>query len=231
MSNRLETALFDLGARIEYPDTPPLAPVLPTPSRRRPWSRWRVLAVVIAALVVVVLVFPGTRQAMADLFGIGSVQIDVIDSLPEAAAVREPSGQNVSLEEAEGLVEYAILTPVRSPDVVYVDLTVPGGMVTLGYGESRLYITQIPAEVDGEAVRKLVLPETEVVPVTVGDEPGFWIEGSGHALVIIDREGGIVEDSARLAADTLLFTDDGLTVRIEGQMSLDQAMAIASQLD
>lgn len=46
-----------------------------------------------------------------------------------------------------------------------------------------------------------------------------------------EKDGLIVEDTARLAADTLLYTADGLTIRIEGKMTLDQARAIAKELN
>lgn len=227
MSDRLEAALFELGSRIDYPETPPHPVSAPEPIRaRRGW----VLVVAAALVAVVVLAFPGPRQAVANLFGIGSVRIDVLDELPQAVVLREPSGDVTTLHDARNAVDFTILALGREPDVVYFDGSVPGGMVTLGYG-GRLYVTQLPGTTEDEGLRKLVLPDTQVDPVTVDGESGLWIEGEGHALVIIDRDGGVVDDSARLAADTLLYTANGVTVRIEGEMDLEQALAIADQLD
>lgn len=59
--------------------------------------------------------------------------------------------------------------------------------------------------------------------------------GRGKRVVVFgsgsEKDGLIVEDTARLAADTLLYTADGLTIRIEGKMTLDQARAIAKELN
>lgn len=228
MGDRLETALFDLGSRIEYPETP--RQPITAPERVRSKRGW-VVAAAAAVMAIVVFSFPGPRQAVADLFGIGAVRVDVLEAVPEAAALREPSGEVTTLDKASREVDFAILTLDSEPGTVHLDKTVPGGMVTLGYGDGRLYVTQLPVDTEESSVSKLVLPDTEIVAVTVAGEAGFWIEGDGHALAILDRNGRIIEDSARLAADTLLYTTDGLTVRIEGRMTLDQAMTIASQLN
>ena len=66
--------------------------------------------------------------------------------------------------------------------------------------------------------------------MTVRGEDGFWIEGDPHVVVLFDRDGQFIEDSARLAGNTLLFVRDGVTVRIEGALELDQALDVAAHL-
>ena len=68
MPDRLELALIELGARVEFPATPELS--VPSrrseqPSTRRMWA----LAGAALAAVVILLAIPGTRSAIADLFG------------------------------------------------------------------------------------------------------------------------------------------------------------------
>ena len=121
------------------------------------------------------------------------------------------------------------------PDAVYLDSSVPGGMVTLGYGADdggySLLITQLLATTDEQAVTKLLTSGTSVESVTVEGEPGFWIQGDPHVVILFNQDGGLVEDSARLAANTLLYIAGDRTVRIEGGLSLDQALEVAATLE
>jgi hypothetical protein len=232
MSDLLERALLSLGERIEYPPTPSFEIQVEQPVTRRVPRGWTIAAAV-AALVLVVLAFPGPRRAIADLFGIGSVVFTVVDELPPLPAETRIPGVEVTLEDARGGVDFDVLTLEDEPDVVFLESSVPGGMVTLGYGESgdsyRLLITQLAANPEQPALEKLLAGST-VESVDVDGSPGFWIEGDPHAIVLLDRNGDIVEDSGRRAGNTLLFISDGVTVRIEGQLSLDLALKIADRL-
>ena len=234
MSDRLEQALFNLGQRIEYPKTPDLGASYPTRSERRISRRWRIAAAV-AAAALVLLAFPGPRQAVANLFRIGSVTLTVVADLRPAAVEREPSGMMVTLNKAQEGVGFPILALDQDPDAVYLDPSVPGGMVTLGYGADddgyALLITQLLATTDEQAVTKLLTPNTNVESVTVEGEPGFWIEGDPHVVILFNQDGDLVEDSARLAANTLLYIVGNCTVRIEGGLSLGQALEVAAALE
>ncbi len=234
MSDRLEQALFSLGQRIEYPKTPDLGASYPARSERRISRGWRIAAAV-AAAALVLLAFPGAWQAVANLFRIGAVTLTVVDDLRPAAVEREPSGLMVTLEKAQEEVGFLILTLEPDPDAIYLDPSVPDGMVTLGYGADdggySLLITQLLATTDEQAATKLLTPNTSVEPVTVEGEPGFWIEGDPHVVILFDQDGDLVEDSARLAANTLLYIVGDRTVRIEGGLSLDQALEVAAALE
>ena len=158
----------------------------------------------------------------------------MVDELPEAAETTPPSGAETSLEEAQLQVDFSIMTIDAEPDAVFLDTSVSGGMVTLGYGKGdgtyRLLITELRAETDLNVLEKSIASGTNISPVTVGGEDGFWIEGAPHVVVLFDRDGQFIEDSARLAGNTLLFVRDGVTVRIEGALELDQALDVAAQL-
>ncbi len=234
MSDRLEQTLFDLGRRIEFPETPVFAiPAHPSPAVPKTRRGWLVAAAAAAAFLIL-MAFPGPRSAVAGLFGIGSISITMVDELPEAAVATRPSGVESSLEEAQRDVDFSVMTIDAEPDAVFLDTSVPGGMVTLGYGKGdgtyRLLITELQAETDINVLEKSIASGTSISTVTVGAEDGFWIEGGPHVVVLFDRDGHFIEDSARLAGNTLLFVRDGVTVRIEGTLELEQAREIASQL-
>lgn len=230
MSSRLEQALFDVGPKIEYPETPTEGLLLPQRSTR---AYGLVLAAAVAAAVLVVLALPGPRQAVANLFRIGSVSLTVVDELPAAELVRIP-GDQVTLEAAQRRVAFDILSLGGDPDAVFVDESIAGGLVTLGYGESkasyRLLITQIGGTLHPQFL-KVLTADAVVTAVDVQGEQGFWVAGGPHVLLLLDERGADLEDTARLAANTLLYTRGDRTIRIEGDMTLDQALEIAATLD
>ena len=86
---------------------------------------------------------------------------------------------------------------------------------------------QIPyAGVSPEIVKKVATvsgTRTSFVTVAGASEPGLWIEGERH---IVRFPGW----PARLAGNTLVWVRGGATVRVEGSLSREQAVRIASSL-
>jgi hypothetical protein len=64
----------------------------------------------------------------------------------------------------------------------------------------------------------------------VNGEPGFWIEGHPHVVDYVDPSGRAGRLSSRLVGNTLLWNQEGLTVRIESSLSLERSLAIATSL-
>ena len=235
MAESLERDLVALGNELGYPETPHFrewaTTVPPVGVERR--RRFAVLAGAVALAILVVLAIPASRDAVARLFGIGVISLNVVDELPEAALERTPSGNRVELGVAEDSVSFQLVTPVARPDAVYLDESVPGGMVSLVYeGESgiRLIVTQLLGETDAPSLQKLLSPETQVTLVDIDGADAFWIEGEPHVLLLFDRDGDVIEDSARLAGNTLLFVRDGVTVRVEGAFDLADALRVVAEL-
>ena len=48
--------------------------------------------------------------------------------------------------------------------------------------------------------------------------------------MLLDEHGFVIQESARLAQDVLLWEEDGRTLRLEGDFSLDEARGIADRL-
>jgi hypothetical protein len=63
--------------------------------------------------------------------------------------------------------------------------------------------------------------------VRVGGAPGVWIDGP-HELLVLDRAGEVRVEPARLATKTLVWQRDGVTLRLEGDLTLPQALAVAT---
>lgn len=113
-----------------------------------------------------------------------------------------------------------------NPDGVYRR----GDVVTLLYGTPervRILVTEIAgSDFTPEVGKKVAAKGTHVefVPIRGSIGPGVWIEGRPHVVLF---PGG----PPRLAANTLIWTNGQLTLRLEGAASLKQAVAIAETLE
>jgi hypothetical protein len=242
--NELERELVALGAAIEYPPTPNLAPrVRARIEERRAafgFPLRRALAVAFVVLLVTVgalMAVPSTRGAILDWLGLDGVAIERVETLPEVRPGADLDlGEAVSLEEAERRTDYDVRVPeeLGPPDAVYVRREFPLEIVSLVYGagdEEEFVVTQFRGGLRDVIVKKLVQPGTTVVRVTLGGGPGFWIAGAPHAVAWVDAEGMVRDDELALAGNVLLWQDGDLTLRLEGARTLRQALAIASSVD
>ena len=224
---KLETALRQLGGELDFPATPDLASAIRGRlGRPRRWRRPVLIA--LAVLVVAIgaaLLVPPARTAILDWLGLRNVNVVRVDTLPAARPLgRVDLGERVSLAEAQRRAPW-LLVPDDEPDSAYVSDSVPGGLVSLVWGspsKPRLLLT----ELTGHAyIDKIVLSGQAVEPVEIGDA-GAWFQGN-HVVIFSDRSGVIHEGRARLAGNTLVWQLGGVTARLEGSLSKEQALRIA----
>jgi hypothetical protein len=266
----LEGALADLAASLEFPPTPDLAAAVtarldhapapaPARARRRGWlagrSGWRRLAV--AGLVAVLLaaavlvVSPGTREAVARRLGLRGVGVELGGPPPPTVTTRPGQrldlglGRRVTLEEARRRVAFPVLVPgaegFQQPAAVYVDRDTPvGGRVDLVYRarpdlpaspftDVGLLVTEFQGQPTPEFLKKAVFTGT-VEEVTVRGEPGYWFGGDPHFFSYRDARGALREEQTRLAGNTLIWERGRLTLRIEGEISREKALRIAESM-
>jgi hypothetical protein len=237
--SELELALTQIGRELDYPDSPDLTGAVRRrlAEGRRPMSWRRPLVVALAAVAVgvgAVLAVPQARSAIADWLGIGAVTIRHVEDLPpvELATGDLGVGEQVSLGEARSRVRFQVRVPtlegLRDPVVYYAE-PLPTGQVSFVYGspeKPQLLITQVAAL---GAYEKLVNSEgTTIEQVTVEGAPGVWIEGEHHVLFY---PGADREEPFRLVGNTLVFERaDGVTVRIEADISKEEALRIGRSM-
>lgn len=240
----LERELERLGRELDYPEgldlpravTARLMGDRPGGRRRRPRGRIALLAAVIVLAVA--------GAAAAARFALRGVFI-APEPTPAPATVAPPGeglglGRPVRLAEARGAVPFAVLLPVElgDPDGIFL----ADGRVSATYApDERLprdprtnlgaLFTQFRASI-GEELLLAKLPETGTVVerVSIGDATGFWLEGTPHVLYFVDEEGEVLEETVRLAGNVLLWERDGVTYRLEADLSRDDAIAVASSL-
>lgn len=234
---KLAAELTALAPGVAYPPTPTLvtAVIEGIVTRRRR----RRLATVAAAAAIAVLalgLLPGPRQAIARMLGIGSVRIEQVASfdLPPAAATAADLGTPATLAEAARAAGFTPLLPslpgLDAPDV-FVKRGDAFTLITLRYatagGSPGMIVTQLSAE--SEVFVKQLDETTTVLEVMVGDAPGLWLEGGTHTVGYF-TDGEYLEDTARLVGNTLIWARDATTIRIEAELPLDDAIAVATSM-
>jgi hypothetical protein len=221
----LDVALRELGRHVEFPPTPDLASGIRGRLERPRLSR-RPVAIALAVLVVAigaVLAVPPARTAILDWLGLRGVSIVRVDELPPTPAIeRLDLGRQVTLEEAP----LWLLVPDDEPDRIYVG----NGRVSLLWGAPDR-VQLLLTEFRGEAfIEKLIEPDVRVERVTVNGEPGAWLE-EPHVVIFKDLRGRMRQSTARLAGKTLLWQHGEVTLRLEGDLSKEEALRIARTAD
>jgi len=239
----LEQELRQLGPELEFPPTPDLVGSVRAriEQRKARWPTRRALVVALAALaaaVVAAMAVPAARTAILDWLGLRGVELSFVERLPRVLASAQLAlGERATLADARRRADHAVLLPrlagFGEPDIVYFDEFWEGDPVTFVYGSEkhvRLLMTQFRGDplIEKNAVEKKGLrPGSRVEPVSVNGGRGLWLSGAPHSFVFVDETGRAVQETLRLARNTLLWERGDLTLRIEGAFGKAEALEIA----
>jgi hypothetical protein len=255
----LEQQLSALAVQIEWPAAPNLALTVRSRIAgplvlRTPWyqSRWALAAAAVVVALAALLAYQPSREAIASWVNVHvffqRVQVVPTPSPrpPGPLGQRLGLGSQTTLAEAQTQVAWHVMVPSRlgEPDEVYLQLPPTGptrGEVTLVYATQQgipvagetgvsVLITEAQGAVDRGIFGKMLGPDTTVQEVTVAGHNGYWIAGSPHAFYFLDADGKFINETMRLATNTLILDDAGTIVRIEGNLSKTQALDIAASL-
>jgi hypothetical protein len=248
----LERRLVELADHISYPVQPPIAARAATQLRAGVTpARSRLRVGLVAAAVVVVLgaltvaVSPAARHAVADWLGIDGVRISFDHPSPSPSVALGGDlalGRHTTLAAARRDADFHISVPAAlgPPDEVFFGPYVAGGEVSLVYSPGAVLpesantgvgalLTQFQGRIDRPSFRKFIEFGTGVEKVTVGGVDGFFINGAPH-LLYYDRTGDPLEEAPRLAGTVLVWQRDGVTYRLEAEVSKSRAVEIATSL-
>lgn len=255
--HELEATLTDLGERLAYPRPTRLGDAVRARLREgRPRHWWDgilsprytfapAVATLLLILVISLAAVPGVRAA-ADEFlrlrGIDIFRTTATPTAPAASPAVQFPGDRVSLDEARRRAPF-LRVPADAglgvPDQVYVDQTQAGDRVTLVYvtragipvsrdaGVSAVVVV-FRGQVDEQLFGKVLLPGTRIEDVTVGSGRGYWLEGTPHQFFYRDAAGNPWPETLRLAGNTLLWEQSGVTFRLEAQLTREDALRIAT---
>jgi hypothetical protein len=245
--DRLEAALTDLAAAIDWPATPELALSVAASLRAGapPRTRWRPARRGLVLGLLAALLLAGLAAAIG--FALGGLRITIGgpppgSPLPPAIVAERGFGGEVTLDEAEASLG-GLLIPadpaLGDPDHVYFDQRTQSA--ALAWGDRPgfpadkasglgIVVTQFRADIGPETFEKVIHGGTRIERTTVDGAPGYWIEGGEHFFFFRDANGQVLEATIRLVGSTLMWERDGLTMRIEGAATLADAVRIAESM-
>ncbi|MFF0060242.1 hypothetical protein ACFYRC_01625 [Streptomyces sp. NPDC005279] len=213
-------------------------PVAAAPGRAERFRRWtrrrgRALTVALSGLVVVLVLTPPVRAAVADWFGFSGVDVRYDPSLPPPPEGPVPWCHDpVPWAEAERRAGFRARVPgtLGEPDAVSVTVGPAGrSVVSLCWSERgrTIRLDEFPARLDlGFAKEARLMPEW----VALSGGTGLWF-AEPHLLRfrMTDAQGAGWTEAERTAGPTLLWTaaDERTTLRLEGVASLPRAKEIA----
>lgn len=155
-----------------------------------------------------------------------SVPATATISVPRHSLELQDLGKPSTLEAAQSVLDFPVLWPdsLGDPDALYLHDIYGSRAVTLVWEmeDGPLTLTEIGAP---EFAFKLAMME-QVTETKVGGRQALWVEGP-HALQLNGRG-----DGGRLQIDSnvLLWTDGAITYRLEGDLSLDDALSLAGSV-
>jgi hypothetical protein len=231
--NELERRLQELGGEIAYPATPRFD--LGFDRRPARASRLRPLAlgfaVLLAVLAGVLALSPGARSAFLEIFHIRGATVERVETLPDVRAQRIDFGERVSRDEAERRVGFELLDVGDKPDAIFVR---PDGLASVVYGDPaqpRLVLSQARGAIYEGFIKKTGGSGTTVLEVTVDGEPGLFVDGDEHFVMFRDENGAISDEQTYLAGTVLLWNRGDLLLRLEGDLTRDEALELAESVE
>ena len=251
--DELETALKDIGQRLDYPLPVAMASAvrarLRTP-RASGWGRSRLAfapAFVTLALlaVVVALASPDARATAQVFLHLRGIDIFPVPTVPASLPPLRITftGERTTLDAARSRLRFVPRVPSApefgAPDDVFVETVGTSDRLTLVYrqragipvspdaGVSAL-VVEVRGTLDEALFAKATGPGTRVEPVNVNGATGYWLEGAPHLFFYRDPSGNVVNDTLRLAGNTLVWVQDGVTIRLEAQVAKSDALRLAS---
>jgi hypothetical protein len=252
--SELERTLSAIGAELQYPGTPDVAPAVAErvrdrrPPARRPASRS--LAIALALLLVsaaaAFAAAPSVRHSVLDWLGLRSVHIHRVPKLP--ALPPGPAGGDLGLgtrTTVAGVRSHAgfpLLVPrALQLDEIYLADAPLGKRVSLAYAPRRglprspdthvgMLITEFRGEQPAGFLEKTLGRGTTARKVTVNGDPAVWISGRPHQILYRTPGGPVQADTLRLAGNTLIWRHGGVLVRIEADVPLATALRIAGSM-
>lgn len=238
---RLENDIALLGRAITFPQTPSLAARVRTriaaeSTRREAAPRWQLaltgIATAAVALALITGVVAPARNAVADIFD--RINIFEVDEVPEDVT-RDITGTERTLEEAQAAVGFTLLMPDgATPNRVLLQDFGQVKAAILFYrheGVSPYALFETNTQVGkGLAIAKGVTEPGQAQPVSGLGGEAYWLTGL-RIVQYYDIDGAVLQGSVRATdVNTLLWDEGGRVFRIEGDLTQEEAIAIANSL-
>lgn len=213
----LERALVGLGDELEFPQAPDVWPQIADRLQRRRWVRPAVFALAAGVVALgIALAVPPARSAILKFFHIGSVTVERVETLPPAQTRPFATGLGPAHTQP------TLALPASVTATAYYEQ--PGmAAALLRYRGRQVLYARLRGDQMGFA-KKFVAPGTRVEEARIG-EWGIWLTGAPHVLMWDQGNA-----QTRLAGNVLLWLQNGVTYRLEGQLTKGEMLALARQI-
>jgi len=151
--------------------------------------------------------------------------VQELDAVVEANPINP---QRVFWELSPRLPDHSILTCDAGTSATWYarDLKVlPGMMGSLSGG-----LASMGSAVPYAIAAKFVQGTQHVRQLTIGGKPALWIEGAPHEFLFVGPKGEVASAPLRLDKNTLLWQQGRVLLRLEGDLTLAQALRVARSL-
>lgn len=250
----LERALALLGEDVVFPETPDLASAFRTHGQEIPRPRpmpvrsWQIAALAAILIVALISSFPEARATVAGWLDFGGIRIEIggdeggPDDAPVSLGGELFLGRQVSLADATSGISFELLAPSASslaeePEI-YLDHRDGTPVISMLYPASEtlpeigdtgvgLLLMQFDPVGDSEAyVKRATGDDSSPEFVMVNGSWGAWIEDGSLAIPPASNRAG----AERPSGHVLIWEQGGTTIRMETNLRLDEALAIAASL-
>ena len=232
----LEAAVLARLATAPPPRPAPRPALRAAPGRAR-WAdvgawfarRRRRLAVALVVVLLALTGVPAVRAAVADWFGFHGVRVRLApEPRPTASPAPPPPVRPGSVAGARRLVAFVPLVPSALGPPDGVEVSGDRQVLSLSWSDPAAGVVRLD-EFDGAMDYGLAKRSTDVEFVTVDGASALWF-ARPHEV------GWMVGDEARtqpprLAGHTLIWERSGTTLRLEGDLPLERALAIAESAE
>ena len=209
--------------------------VLPTPAPSpNPWYRdladlavrWRRrIVVAVVALLVALLATPPVRAAVVDWFGFAGVIVQRGPVAEDDAPPPPRVDDEMTVAEAADLVGFTPRVPTELGEPDAVDVSADRVFVSMSWDTAAG--TVLLEQFDGRLDFRIAKSSPDVQYAAVAGVDALWFE-EPHEVVILDEQDRPRTETARLAGHTLIWPLDDVTMRLEGDLSLERAVEIGS---
>jgi hypothetical protein len=245
----LERALSTL--ELAWPETPDLAArveprLAPREERRSPRRRTAWIAVGLAILAGVAA--SPARSALLDLLGLRGAEVQRREPPPHPTATPGRLGAGLRLGDAVTLAQarvgagFVLLLPgsLGPPDAVWLEHG-PPVRVSFVYGRrpgiprsphtnAAVLVTEFRARAT-PVIQKALGAGAVVTSLDVPHARVYRITGKSHGFAWMAPDGSVGFEDRRLAGTTVLIErDDGMLLRVEGELPRARALALAREL-
>jgi hypothetical protein len=143
-----------------------------------------------------------------------------------------PGVHSVALDQARRAAHFPIGVPgsLGVPDDVQLADPGPDGaprVVSLLYRGGTVRLDEFDGGLDLAFIKTENRPDQRWVQF--GDQYGIWFP-TPHEIEYVDRQGVTHHETARLTGPTLLWTAGGVSYRLEGLSTVDDAVAVAASV-